>query len=250
MIPLAFWAIYAGGAWFQGMAVISAAIMAWEWEQLCCKRFSPAGMLLAVGGIGAALLGGSHPLWVWALLFSVLVCLGGFWFTRRRDNVVWLVVGAFYITLPILALTWLRLDADNGLDLTLWLFVSVWATDTGAYVCGRTIGGPKLMPKVSPNKTWAGAIGGIIWTMMVGGLYAVWSNHSVVGLVVCSIALSLIAQAGDLWESWVKRRFGVKDSSGLIPGHGGLLDRVDGLLSAGLFVAILCVLREENIFLW
>lgn len=250
MIPLAFWAIYAGGMWFQGLLILGAVIMAWEWEHLCCKRFKLAGLLLATGGVGAAVLGGSQSLWVWLLLFFILVCCGGFRLTRHRDKVVWIIVGACYITVPILALTWVRLGVDNGLGLTLWLFVSVWATDTGAYVCGRMIGGPKLIPKVSPNKTWAGAIGGVVWAMMVGGLYAVWSAHSVVGLVACSIALSVIAQAGDLWESWIKRCFGAKDSGALIPGHGGLLDRVDGLLSAALFVAILCVLREEGILLW
>lgn len=250
MIPLAFLAIYAGGMWFQGVLMLGAAIMAWEWQHLCWGRFEPAGVLLAIGGIGAAALGGSHPVWVWILLFFILVCCSGFWLTRHRDKVVWSIVGACYVTVPILALAWLRLGSDNGLGLTLWLFVAVWATDTGAYVCGRMIGGPRMIPKVSPNKTWAGAIGGVVWAMMVGGLYAVWSAHSVAGLVACSIVLSVIAQGGDLWESWVKRRFGAKDSGALIPGHGGLLDRVDGLLSAALFVAILCVLREEDVLLW
>ncbi len=251
MAPLAFLAVYAGGVWFQGLLALGAVVMAWEWETLCCKRFSWAGGVLAVGGVGVVALGAFHPIEALLLIIPILL---GVWVgcrgRERRKDLVWLVVGTFYITLPVLALVWIRLGTDSGLNTVLWLFFAVWATDTGGYVCGRTIGGPKLMPRISPNKTWAGLIGGAVWAMMVGVLFALWNEHSIVGLLICSFILALVAQAGDLWESWVKRYFDAKDSGTIIPGHGGLFDRIDGLLSASLYVAVLCALREGNIYLW
>ncbi|MEW5728019.1 MAG: phosphatidate cytidylyltransferase, partial [Pseudomonadota bacterium] len=152
---------------------------------------------------------------------------------------LWAGLGALYVGLPSVALVWLRGDPEVGRETVFWLLLLVWATDTGAYAFGRLIGGPKLMPAVSPKKTWAGLVGGMICAGAVGlAVAAAVPLPNAAGLAVGSAMLAVVAQAGDLLESWVKRRFGVKDSSSIIPGHGGVLDRVDGLLAAGAAVAL------------
>jgi phosphatidate cytidylyltransferase len=133
----------------------------------------------------------------------------------------------------------------------LWVLGVVWATDTGAYIAGRRIGGPKLAPRVSPNKTWAGLFGGIAAAGLVGlAAAALVAGVSPWIAAPLSAALAIVEQAGDLFESAVKRRFGVKDSSNLIPGHGGVLDRVDGLLSVSLAVAALSWMVGHTILIW
>jgi phosphatidate cytidylyltransferase len=148
------------------------------------------------------------------------------------------------------ALIWLRNDAPAGRDLMLWLVVLVWAVDIGAYVAGRLIGGPRLAPGVSPNKTWAGLAGGVGLAAATSAGFAGANGHShLLSPAALGALLGCTAQAGDLAESWVKRRFGVKDTSGLIPGHGGLLDRVDGLLIVALVVALISA-ADEGVFRW
>ncbi len=151
---------------------------------------------------------------------------------RRRVR-LWPTLAVPYIGLPCLAVLWLRYDAATGTALVYWLLASIWATDTGAYVVGRTVGGPKLAPRISPKKTWSGLIGGVAAAAIAGGLTA-WAvelpRPVVFGLI--SGMIGAWSQVGDLSESAVKRHFGVKDSSNLIPGHGGFLDRLDGLLFA------------------
>jgi phosphatidate cytidylyltransferase len=132
----------------------------------------------------------------------------------------------------------------------LWLFVTVWASDTGAFVTGRAIGGPRLWPRLSPSKTWSGAVGGLIATALVGGLAALWAGAAATLLVPAGIALGIAAQAGDLAESLAKRRFGVKDSGGLIPGHGGLLDRLDGMLAAAALLSLMTLAAGASPLVW
>jgi phosphatidate cytidylyltransferase len=139
----------------------------------------------------------------------------------------------------VVALIWLRGDAQGGLAAILWLMASVWATDTGAYFAGRLIGGPKLAPRLSPNKTWAGLTGAMVAAALVGWAAALLVPQGPPARVLAAAGagLAIVAQAGDLLESWIKRHFGAKDSSRLIPGHGGLFDRVDGLLTAAVALA-------------
>lgn len=146
--------------------------------------------------------------------------------------------GIAYVGVPTLAIVWLRNDLAGGIDHVLWFMAVIWSTDICAYFAGRTIGGRRLAPTISPGKTWAGLIGGVCGAALVGGAAAAWGGGGVVLAMGLAIVLALVAQGGDLFESFLKRRIGLKDSGHLIPGHGGLLDRIDGLV----FAAPVCAL--------
>ena len=169
----------------------------------------------------------------------------------EHDGLYWRVAGIAYVALPCASLLWLRgytaystgdEPYDSGLAQILYLFLVIWATDTGAYFTGRAIGGIKLAPTISPGKTWAGLGGGMVAAGVTGGLFSFYAPYPAsFGLaIVISMLLAIVAQTGDLFESWLKRRAGVKDSGNLIPGHGGILDRVDGLtFTAPLLVLLI-----------
>jgi len=163
----------------------------------------------------------------------------------------WLAAGFLYIALPSAALLYLRGDAEAGLETVLWLLAVVWAADTGAYAVGRLVGGPKLAPRISPAKTWSGLFGGIGSAGAVGWAAAlILGLEGMLGLVLWSATVGAVSQGGDLLESWIKRRFGVKDTSGILPGHGGLFDRVDGLLAAAVAVAAVTAAGKGSILTW
>jgi phosphatidate cytidylyltransferase len=143
----------------------------------------------------------------------------------------WIAAGCFYCGLPALSIIAIRDNAD-GASWIIWMFLIIWTTDTAAYVFGRSIGGVKLAPAISPNKTWAGLLGGISSAMAIGGILSIWLTWPWWAAALAAGFLALTAQAGDLLESHLKRRAGVKDSGSLIPGHGGVLDRVDGVMTA------------------
>ncbi|MBA3577256.1 MAG: phosphatidate cytidylyltransferase [Sphingomonas sp.] len=149
----------------------------------------------------------------------------------------WYVGGFAYALLAALALLWIRDRADNGVALALWVFIIVWATDIGAFFAGRSIGGPKLAPAISPNKTWAGFYGGVAAATITGAAWALFTGLEWLVLLLAPL-LSVAAQGGDLFESWMKRRAGVKDSGRWLPGHGGLFDRLDGLLPVAILTAL------------
>jgi len=158
----------------------------------------------------------------------------------NKGQIHWLLAGLVYILLPCLALLHLRALPETGMQSIFWLLAVVWASDTGGYIFGRAIGGPKLAPVISPNKTWSGLLGAVLLAAAAGLLTALaLGKDTVAPLAAWSAAIGTISQAGDLLESWVKRYFGVKDTGTIIPGHGGLLDRVDGLLAAAMAVALL-----------
>jgi phosphatidate cytidylyltransferase len=159
---------------------------------------------------------------------------------------VWLAAGVIVVGLPCLAFAWMRMDA--GAHAVMWLLGAVWATDIGAYATGSTLGGPKLAPRISPNKTWAGLTGGIICAALWSILFTAWL-HDAPALpvaVLLGATAAVVAQVGDLGISIVKRRFGVKDTGKLIPGHGGVLDRIDGLLTTAPALALLLLLASED----
>ncbi|MBY0338305.1 MAG: phosphatidate cytidylyltransferase [Acetobacteraceae bacterium] len=255
LVPVAVAAVWLGGALWALLVAVAVGGMTWEWVRICGGRTRalpgaavPAAVLLAVG---AAFLS-----WPW--LGFVVLGLGAYaaasLATRREATVppAWLGFGVLYIGVAGVALVELRHDDAAGRENVLFLFLVVWASDIGAYLAGRRFGGPKLWPAVSPNKTWSGAAGGLAAAMAVGAAAAwVLEPGSASGrAALVAAALGLATQAGDLLESWIKRRFGVKDSSGLIPGHGGLLDRLDGVLAAAPAAALLGTWLGAGIHLW
>jgi phosphatidate cytidylyltransferase len=149
----------------------------------------------------------------------------------------WYVGGFLYAALAALALLWVRERAGQGPDLLLWIFIVVWSTDIGAYAVGRTVGGPKLAPAISPGKTWAGFYGGVAVATVLGGIWALFTALPKVLLLLAPL-FAAAAQGGDLFESWMKRRAGVKDSGRWLPGHGGVFDRLDGLLPVAILTGI------------
>lgn len=161
------------------------------------------------------------------------------WARRRDDNPIWHAGGVLYLGLPALALVALREFPPSGIQYVVGLFLIVWSTDTAALVFGKLIGGRKLAPRLSPGKTWAGTIGGSVTATLVFGLYIGLFGFAVLPAMAFAFAFSFVAHGGDLFESLVKRRFGFKDSGGLIPGHGGVLDRVDSLFAASVVLALL-----------
>lgn len=250
LAPPALLAAWAGGYPFALLAAVASALMCWEWHRIACGGFGTAGKLSAVFCAVAALWTVHDPdsalvmVGVASLLSFLLVC-------PVHGRRLWSGLGALYVGLPTVALVWLRGEPVHGAATVWWLLLAVWATDIGAYASGRTFGGPLLMPLVSPKKTWSGLLGGMACAALAGAGVA-WAE-GVAGLpwvALASAGLAVVAQAGDLFESWVKRRWGVKDSSAIIPGHGGVLDRVDGLLAAAAAVALLALLTGRAVLSW
>ncbi|MEM7225872.1 MAG: phosphatidate cytidylyltransferase, partial [Pseudomonadota bacterium] len=202
-------------------------------------RVGPAGRLTvaatALPVIAAAL--GHYDLVPWILLAGLVVTLVVAW-RGAEGPAPWYGLAIVYISLACIGFIWLRRLPGEGRELIFWLILVIWIADTGAYAAGRLIGGPKLAPKISPGKTWAGLFGGLLAAALLGVVLALFQDSGgPVKLGLLSGALALVAQGGDLLESMVKRRFGAKDSGSLIPGHGGILDRVDSLLLASVVLA-------------
>ena len=229
---------------FLVLVVVGAGLVCWEWGRLTRgNEFDGTALLAAVS---AALLAISvafgRPDYGFLLLAAAAAAI---WFSRGGAfSRPWAFAGLLYAALPAAALVFLRGDQTFGAAAVLYLFSVAWTADTAAYAAGRLIGGAKLAPRVSPQKTWSGFIAGIVAPMLAGFVFAlVLQTGSALRLALLSAGLALACQFGDLLESWVKRRFGAKDSGQLIPGHGGLLDRIDGLMMAAV-VAALIALRD------
>lgn len=254
MAAIALIAVGAGPLAFEVMVAAAAAVLSWEWMRLIGRgAFGGLGLLqvaVAVAVVVVTALG--HPLI--AIAAALIAAIALLWLAPGAglEAARWLAAGPLYIGLPCVALVWLRTEWAAGETLILWLLATVWATDTGAYFAGRLIGGPRLAPRVSPNKTWAGLAGAVVSAALVGLLAARLdpSGPPASGLMLLGGMLAIVAQGGDLAESVVKRRFGAKDSSRLIPGHGGLLDRVDGLLAAAPALALWQWLTRGEMLSW
>jgi phosphatidate cytidylyltransferase len=169
------------------------------------------------------------------------------WLAGRREG-VWSAAGAVYAGVLVASVVLVRLSPSFGLAAVLWIFAVVWGTDIAAYFAGRLIGGPRLWPSVSPGKTWAGAIVGALGGAVLGLMLAGWTNR-LAALFWLGLAAAIVSELGDLFESALKRRFGVKDSSGLIPGHGGLMDRLDAFVAASVFTAAVAGLNSRGSFI-
>ncbi|MEO0498048.1 MAG: phosphatidate cytidylyltransferase [Pseudomonadota bacterium] len=237
-----------GGWLFLQFLCVAAAIAFWEWNSMTIKRLEPGATSFAVKLLLALptalvlslLVAQAAPLTAyiaaglaWVVLAIALIS----WRSpsgRRKRNIAWHLMGIPYITLPFIAIWAIRETPVSGLLTLFFVFIVVWTTDTAAYFVGRKFQGPKLAPAISPGKTWSGAIGGLLGAILVGGSLALWlgGQHQIAFILLVVAAMSVGSQIGDLMESAVKRRSGVKDSGRLIPGHGGVLDRIDGLMFA------------------
>lgn len=243
MIVLVLSATWFGGLAFKAVAAAIGLLIYYEWSTI--TRLAEGSLRAnAFGWLSMALISlnmlfGQAELTV--PLFAGLVITSAIPSLLRRVS-WWQPGGLFYAGLSTISLSAIRGEDSLGFIAMLFVFVVVWATDILAYFVGRAIGGPKLAPRISPGKTWSGAIGGTV-SGVAGGLLVAMAHFQDVGLwvVLVALALSIASQIGDLFESFIKRRFGVKDSSKLIPGHGGVMDRVDGLVFAcfaAFFLAI------------
>jgi phosphatidate cytidylyltransferase len=249
LAPTAIAMAYAGGWLWSALVTLAAIGLYVEWLAIVGKARSTrvvvagsatlavAGLCLALGRLEASLV----------VLTLGLVALGAVTAERR----IWAIAGFGYAAVAELASILLRLDPKMGFAALMFVLLIVWATDIGGYFAGRGIGGPKLWPRVSPKKTWAGALGGFGASLIVAaGFAALDPNQAdpqfmlkITALLPLGAILSVASQLGDLFESAVKRRFGVKDSSHIIPGHGGLLDRLDGFVAAVALAGIFGLLH-------
>lgn len=233
-----------GGMPFRALAALVGLLVYWEWQnitgydkygllELAAPAAVAAAMVLVI--LNFPVLESIIPA-IFAVFFAIAACV-------RRNVPFWFPFGVPYAILPVLGLSQLRGDSQSGLSAVIFLLAVVWATDIFAYFAGRAIGGPKLAPGISPNKTWSGSIGGAVAGTAAGLIVAKWSGQDHWLFFAClSFVLTLVAQAGDLFESHVKRRFGVKDSGTIIPGHGGVMDRVDGLIAATVILYFICLI--------
>ena len=194
-----------------------------------------SGIVMIAIAITAAIAGG----YVFAIFAALAATAIYYEWTRivRGWGLGWRIAGFFYALLPALSLLWIRDRSADKLDLLLWVFIVTWSTDIGAYFVGRAIGKRKLAPSISPGKTVEGLVGGVIAATLLGGVWA-FVLELPPALFVLAPIFALFAQAGDLFESWMKRSAGLKDSGSWLPGHGGLLDRLDGLVPVAVLTAL------------
>lgn len=278
LAPPVLLAVWWGGAPFQALMVVMAILSAWEYARLAAP-----GQPKAVSAVLVAVLLTLANAVIYqddkavGHIIATLPVFGAMLYTiakSLRFPSPWLFVfGMPYVAVPILSMHWLRLESGPyGLALFLFLMLAIWATDIGAYAAGRSIGGPKLAPRISPKKTWAGLIGGMVSAATLGGLFGaaqsgdwlpgwlvppaatdvphVVHTTAVLAYAFIGALIAVAGQVGDLFESYMKRRVDVKDSSHLIPGHGGILDRIDGLLFAAPLYALFELVAGEWVRFW
>ncbi|MGL4314231.1 MAG: phosphatidate cytidylyltransferase [Sphingomonas sp.] len=238
-------AILLGGA---SLWVVMSAVgigMVGEWGKLIDLPSRLVRLMQFTLGVPLAVMA-PRPLGAGAEYFTLGLLIGAALFALAATRRPWAAAGILYVGLPVLGLLLIR-DQPRGLLFCFWTFMLVWACDIGAYFAGRAIGGARLAPVISPNKTWSGLLGGVLGAALLGAVF-----HHYYGLpwrlTLATPALALVAQAGDLFESWLKRRAGVKDSGTLLPGHGGLLDRLDGLAPVAPIAAFLVMLPQVRGF--
>ncbi|MEH2518019.1 phosphatidate cytidylyltransferase [Bradyrhizobium sp. AZCC 1610] len=241
LIPLAVAIAYAGGWLWTALVTLAAIGLFVEWLAIVglagatrvtvpgVAALAVAGLCFAIGRLDAALV-------VLAVGFVAVVSIA----PERRG---WAAAGFLYAAAAEISSVLVRLDPVKGFAALMFVLLIVWVTDSGGYFAGRGIGGPKLWPRVSPKKTWAGAAGGFAASLAVAVGFAAFDLGRIGPLLMLSGVLSVVSQLGDLFESAVKRRFGVKDSSHIIPGHGGLMDRLDGFVAAVVVAALFGFLR-------
>lgn len=250
MAALALGALWVGGWLFAAFWTVAGIAILWEWQNLVGGE--GVRTRLSVGAAAIALVAGlgslGHP--DAAITVLALAALAVGWLSRGQ-RAVWAGAGVIYAGAMVLAVCVLRSSMFYGLVATLWLFAVVWTADIMAYFGGRLIGGPKLWPRISPGKTWSGFFVGVVSGAIVSCIVALWlttpGEASITPLVVLGLLTAAISQGGDLFESSVKRRFGAKDSSHVIPGHGGVMDRLDAFVFASIFAVIVGTLHKGSV---
>jgi phosphatidate cytidylyltransferase len=229
LAPIILAAVWFGGWPLTILGAAASVVLLLEWLHVTGQDWrTPIGIWSAIAVAAAVLVAGG-----WLVPVAIVIAAVGAVVVYTLVQRGWVALGLIYAPLMAISLLALRPDSAFGLAAVVFVLAVVWATDIGAYAAGRTLGGPKLWPAVSPKKTWSGFVGGLIAALIAGVVVALIAGaRPGLTLAIVSVVLSLVSQAGDLFESAVKRRFGVKDASHLIPGHGGLMDRVDGLTFA------------------
>lgn len=204
LAPLILAIIFIGGIAFKGLIVVSAVLMAFEWNSIT-----------------------SHD-------------------KSKHRPLIWKVSGVIYILLPCLSLLWIA-DKQRGHEIIAWLMITVWLVDIAAFFAGKIIGGPKLAPRISPNKTWSGFLGAIVLSYFIGlASVKYFAPTTPAALIMLTVVIAFFAQVGDLLESWIKRKFDIKDTGKIVPGHGGFLDRVDSLIITATKVAFAVTFYKET----
>ena len=235
LVPLVLIAVHYGGRGFAAMIAFACVVMLFEWTRMVERREFSAGFYVLAAGAAAAMFAASAAAYGAAFGFCAAAGIAA-WGLAKRDGRLgfWPALASLYIIAPCIALIWLRISVEAGRELTFVLFVIVWAADTGAFFLGKFIGGPKISHALSPSKTWAGIVGGVIGGGLAGLAAAVFAfgTGNLPLLIFSAGALGAVSVVGDLVESGIKRNFGLKDISGFIPGHGGALDRLDGMIFA------------------
>jgi len=249
LLPFVLLPIWLGGIAFLALLILACLAMAYEWTHLLQNGRARIDAALLTAIIGAALLISEFASVSdgFAFLSVMIPAMTGYclW---RREKLGSLVGGLVYLGWPLLALHYFRQDMLGAL-LVIFIFITVWGVDIFAMFSGKFIGGPKLAPRLSPNKTWAGLVGAIAGAMLAACLGFVvvvgfgFGTAGFQGMVALAIVLAIVAQLADLFESALKRKYDIKDSGALIPGHGGVLDRVDGLIGVLMFLHVLVLYR-------
>ena len=229
---------------FALLVAFGAAILCWEWAKMV--RGTDFDELLVIHIIAVLASCGLVVLGYYSVALLVLLIgpAAKFVFASDRNakNLAISLLGVPYIGLPVIAMIWLRGDPNYGFYAIIYLFITVWTVDIFAYISGRSFGGPKFAPRISPKKTWSGFIGGVSAGAIAGALFGAYTGHtSLLAIGFVSLVIGVVSQIGDLFESAFKRHFDIKDASNLIPGHGGLFDRVDGLMFGALVAAIIAI---------
>lgn len=243
LAPGVIYLVYLGGWPFTALVMLAAVLMTYEWARLVHGSHLNADYIIhaitAIIAVGLA--GAGQPLLALLAAFIGVAAALGLAIVRDQGK-RWPMIGFPYILLPCIAIVWLRSGGEWGMLTLYWLLAVVWATDIMAFAAGRTFGGPKLAPRLSPSKTWSGLLGGVVGAAVAGALTSIILDLNVTWLLAfLSGIIAVIAQVGDIAESSLKRYADVKDSGALIPGHGGVLDRVDGLIFAAVAAALLAV---------
>ena len=244
LAPLIFGAIWAGGYWYSVFDILLGVLIAREWTMIVHAGDSRQFLLHCAAALLAATALGPLELVVIAILMVASIALV---ILNNQPRSLWSFIGIPYVALPVLALSVLRADDALGLQAIVWCVALVWSADIMAYFAGRLIGGPKLAPKLSPKKTWAGMAGAIAGAVIASLICSSVFNLTYWPLAFVAAQFAVLEQGGDIFESALKRHHGVKDSGDLIPGHGGILDRADGLLVVVCFAALLGYLRNPEL---